>query len=247
MRLSRTLYWFGASLIFSMGELLVYYGTMMGLACPGCKVNGTWAYTFLPWAGGAFTLNVSGILFFHAANTRQDVTSVIVIYFCLSSPWQSSRESAMAGLTSTGSFDSPRISRAKCLKRELADWPEVFDVCRAKRMTCFNRGGRDESVGYLNSMRERVFFDNRCRRGADALGKRQNLKSQLAERLPDLSGFPLRTRALNEFHEGNDGECAIFGCVNSASSFQVASGRPYDDVCIENHLALRAARTFLPV
>ena len=59
----------GAFLVFALGEFLIYFGLMMGFACPGCGLRdpSVWRYTVLPWFGGATLLAVAGWLYHRAS------------------------------------------------------------------------------------------------------------------------------------------------------------------------------------
>ena len=85
----------------------------------------------------------------------------------------------------------------------------MFGVGRAKGEARFQSSGGDEGVGQLNAMSEGVLFDECSGRRADRFGKGQNAELKLAERLPDVAGFQPGTRALQEFHQRNDGELSI--------------------------------------
>ena len=62
---SRRFFWAGCILSLIVGDLLIYVGTMLGFACPGCGLNdpGTWLYTILPWASGAALLILAGLFY----------------------------------------------------------------------------------------------------------------------------------------------------------------------------------------
>jgi hypothetical protein len=77
--------WGVVLLSFAAADFLIYYGTMMGFACPGCGLRdpGVWRYTVMPWMGGAALLTLSGCLYHHAAQPARDLFSSIVITFSL--------------------------------------------------------------------------------------------------------------------------------------------------------------------
>ena len=67
-------------------------------------------------------------------------------------------------------------------------------------------------------------------RAPKTFGQRQDTELEPAERLPDLAGLQLGAGALDQFHERDDGECAIGGSVNRAGRADVAPGRPNQDM-----------------
>jgi hypothetical protein len=77
--------WGCALFAFALGDLLIYYGTAMGFACPGCGLRdpGVWLYTMLPWLGGAVFLGVAGWFYHSAARPMHGVLVSIILTLLL--------------------------------------------------------------------------------------------------------------------------------------------------------------------
>ena len=67
----------GIAAAFVLGGFLIYYGTMMGFACPDCKFSETWLSTFVPWLLGAALFGVAGWFYHRARPDRSLFVSVL--------------------------------------------------------------------------------------------------------------------------------------------------------------------------
>jgi len=81
----------------------------------------------------------------------------------------------------------------------------MFSVSRAKGETGLHSCDCNQSISQLNTVGERMLFDQGDCCGTDSFGKRQDPELQLAKRLPDLAGFEPGSGALKKLHEGHDG------------------------------------------
>jgi len=72
-----------ALLALFLGDVLIYFGTAMGFACPGCGLRdpGVWLYTMLPWLSGAALLAIAGWLYHRGKRPMHRVLDSIAAAF----------------------------------------------------------------------------------------------------------------------------------------------------------------------
>jgi len=121
----------------------------------------------------------------------------------------------------------------------------VLSVSRAKRKTRLHSCGCDQSIGELNAVGQSMLFDEGGGCSTDGFGKGKDSELELAERLPDQARLRLGSGALKKLHEGDDGQGAIRCGVDGAGCASAATGRPDQNVCIEDHFDLRTRGCFL--
>src|ERR1022692_1744668 len=102
----------------------------------------------------------------------------------------------------------------------------MFSVSRAKGKTRLHSCGCDQSIGQLNAVGESVLFDEGDGCSTDGFGKGQDSELELAKRLLDLARLQLRSGALKKFHEGDNGQGAIWCGVDGAGCPFAAARRP---------------------
>ena len=93
-------------------------------------------------------------------------------------------------------------------------------------------------------MGESMLFDQAGGCSTDSFGKRKDSELKLAEGLPDQARLRLRSGALKKLHEGDDGQGAIRRGVDDAGCAPAATGRPDQNVGIEDHFDLRTRGCF---
>src|SRR5689334_17105900 len=91
-----------------------------------------------------------------------------------------------------------------------------FCVFHAEGKTSINSSSGNQRIGQLQAVSKSVLFDEGGSRRTDVFGKGQNSKSERAERLPNLAGLQLGSRALKKFHEGNDRQGTPRRLINRA-------------------------------
>jgi hypothetical protein len=102
----------------------------------------------------------------------------------------------------------------------------MFDISCTQGLAGFYRCGGDQCIRHLNSVRQSMLFEQCGRVGSDRFGKRQNSEPERHERLPNCTSFEPGTCALQEFHERDDGQCAICGRINYAAGRWITTGAP---------------------
>jgi hypothetical protein len=96
----------------------------------------------------------------------------------------------------------------------------------------------------LNAVVESMLFDEGSGYSTDGFEKGKDPELELAKRLPDQPRLRLRSGALKELHEGDEGQGAIRCGVDGAGCASGAAGRPDQNVCIEDHSTLAHAVAF---
>ena len=96
----------------------------------------------------------------------------------------------------------------------------------------------------LDAVCEYMLFDEGDGCSTDGFGKGQNSKLELAKRLLDLARLQLRSGALEKFHEGDNGQGAIWCGVDGAGCPFAAAGRPDQNIGIEDHFDFRKRSCF---
>ncbi len=96
----------------------------------------------------------------------------------------------------------------------------------------------------MNSVGERVLFNEGGGCTPDGFGKGQDSELELAKRLLDLARLQPRSRALKKLHERDDGQGAIRCGVDGPGCLFAPARRPDQNIGIKDHFDFRERSCF---